>query len=141
MRGLGSGGPGTFHFHFPTQGQLSRTAYGPEELMGIFLSRGMCKQMTGPGGVACGFLVDQQLQGVTPGTAICSPPPLHLSQPGSPTQSGIQKIQVQGRGPWGKGQSDREPTFCGAHSRPLRLSGSGLMTQGLRGLNCLGVIP
>lgn len=83
------GGPGTFHFHFPTQGQLSRTAYGPEELMGIFLSRWMCKQMTGQGGVACGFLIEQQLQGVTPGTAICSPPPLDLSQPGSPTQSGI----------------------------------------------------
>lgn len=67
--------------------------------MGIFLSRGMCEQMTGQGGVACGFLRDQQLQGVTPGTAICSHPPLDWPHPGSPNQTGIQKIQGKGRGP------------------------------------------
>lgn len=64
------------HWHFPlllTQGQLSRTAYGPKKPMVIFLSRKIHKQMTGQGGVASRLLIDQQLHGVTPGIAICFP--------------------------------------------------------------------
>lgn len=42
------------HFLLSTQDQLSRTAYGPRELTGIFLSGRTGEQMTGQGGVTCG---------------------------------------------------------------------------------------
>lgn len=142
MRGSWSGGTGTVHFRFPTQGQLPRTAYGPEELTGIFLSRGMCEQMTRQGGVACGFLRDQQLQGVTPGTAICSHPPLDWPHPGSPTQTEFRKYKEKAEVLRAGVRGHLTGSLLSVQtSHPLRLDGSGLVMQCLHGINSLGFIP
>lgn len=99
VRGPEEGGPGISHFLFPTQDQRSRTPHGPKKLIGIFLSRCTCKQVTGRREVAWGVLIDEQLSGVTPGTAICSHSPQTCHSP-PPTQTGIPKAQVKGQGPW-----------------------------------------
>lgn len=59
----------------PNTGPLSRTAYGPKEPPGSFLSRWMCKQMTGPWKSGLWVPDRSAVTGVIPGTAICSSHP------------------------------------------------------------------
>lgn len=106
----------------PIWGQLPRTAYGPKEVIEIFLSRRTRKQMTGQREGTCGFLTDEGLQGVTPGTAICShPAPQTCCLLPSPAQIGIPKVRVKGQGPRDRAEGQRylEAVFSAAHSQPL----------------------
>lgn len=108
----------------PSPGQLPRAAYGPREHPGTFVSGWTCKQMTGWGEVACGSLMDQQSQQSPlglPSAPILPDLPCLVS----PTPSGIQEIELKGRGPWSRGAVFRGAACCAAQSHPLRSLGLG----------------
>lgn len=85
--------------------------------------------MTGQGGVASGLLTDQQFQGVTPGTAICShlPQTCHIPslQPEWNSKSQSKKAEALGTKPEGQPE-EGVGLLCG----PLRLFQIGWVWAG-----------
>ena len=86
--------------------------------------------MTGPGGVACGFLIDQQLQESSLGLpSVPVIARLAISLVYNPKWNSENRSKGQGSLGPGCGQSSREAACCAAHSHPVRSHGSGLVMR------------